>query len=203
MSTSGILLGASGPGHPQASVPQSALADIAAGLARVPRNVPLSEGHDPGAPRSIRLIATDDYDVWLITWPPGSEIGEHDHGPADNVTQVVAGTLVESTGTTHRTLRPGSSSTTSPHTSHRMWNASTEDTTTVHVYSPPLSAITYRPPAASAQELHPAGVLRRSGRPRGTARVATVRSRRAEASSALVSDTFVSAAVSAANPELG
>jgi len=46
---------------PSVSVSVEALAEIAAGLARIERSVPLIPHDDPTAPRSIRLIGTDAY----------------------------------------------------------------------------------------------------------------------------------------------
>src|ERR1039458_3892172 len=99
--------------HPSAALqssplPIESLEAIADGLARIDRIVPLAEGGDATAARSLRLIATTAYDVWLITWPPGSGIGWHDHGSSASVTRVVSGALVETLpDSSSITLRPG------------------------------------------------------------------------------------------------
>jgi hypothetical protein len=90
---------------PMPPIPVAALSDIAAGLAHIERIVPL-RGEDTHTPRSIRLIATPDYDVWLITWPPGSELGAHDHAGATSVIRLVQGSLVEDIGSQRRVLAP-------------------------------------------------------------------------------------------------
>ena len=133
-----------------------ALGDMAAGLATVERRVALLPEHDPSSPRSLRLIATDAYDVWLISWPAGSGLDEHDHATATGVLRLVHGLLVESVGDRRRQLRPGVSAVLPPYTAHRLSNPTTEEVTTIHVYTPPLAAVTYYRPTA-ATSLHPAG----------------------------------------------
>jgi quercetin dioxygenase-like cupin family protein len=149
------------------------LDDIAAGLACIDRRVPASRKADPTAPRSIRLIATANYDVWLITWPSGSEIGHHDHAEATSVIRIVSGSLLESVGPGHWALHPGTSVVTPPRTPHELRNADGTEATSLHVYSPPLTTVTYHPRRATS--LHPAGTAL-------PGRSTPVRSRRAEAS---------------------
>jgi len=148
---------------------------IAAGLACIQRRVSASPENNLVIPRSIRLIATAHYDVWLITWPPGSEIGQHDHAEATSVIRIVSGSLIESVGTGHSSLHPGNSVVTPPRTPHELRNAARTEATSLHVYSPPLTTVRYHP--RSTTSLHPAGT--------GVAgRSTPVRSRRAEASEA-------------------
>jgi mannose-6-phosphate isomerase-like protein (cupin superfamily) len=173
------------------AVPVDAMCDIAAGLAHIDRCVPPSPDRDEWTPRSLRLIATRDYDVWLITWPPGSEIGCHDHEGATSVVRLVSGSLVEFLGARRQTLHPGASVVTPPHTAHRLHNPQVVPATSLHVYSPPLTAVTYLDPGPS-MSLHPSN---RENRPaaggqvdrqtdRRTGRITPIRSRRAEATSA-------------------
>jgi hypothetical protein len=128
------------------ALPLDALADIAAGLARIDRSVPLS-GHSD-SPRSMRLIGTPAYDVWLISWPAGTGLSHHDHGGSTSVLQVVSGSLVEiqaggeGAGKTVL-LRPGCASTLAPPSFHELWNPGEGEATSVHVYSPPLEAVRY------------------------------------------------------------
>jgi quercetin dioxygenase-like cupin family protein len=135
--------------HPSAAfevgkLPIEALEAIADGLARVDRMVPEAEGADATAARSLRLIATAAYDVWLITWPSGSGIGWHDHSWSDSVTRVVSGALVEMLpDSSSITLRPGVSATLAARQSHELHNPYPTSATTVHVYSPPLSDMTF------------------------------------------------------------
>jgi mannose-6-phosphate isomerase-like protein (cupin superfamily) len=135
---------------------EEALVCIAAGLASVDRFVPGHEGGDYWSPRYIRLIATDAYDVWLITWPAHSGIDEHDHADATSVMRVVSGRITECTPTGSRLLGPDVSVVVPPHTPHRLRNESLDECTTVHVYSPSLEALKYGVSDLS-RVLHPAG----------------------------------------------
>jgi hypothetical protein len=56
---------------------------------------------------------------------------------------------------------------------HLLWNVDTTETTSLHVYSPPLAAVTYHDPT---QHLYPSGA-------KSIERTTPVRSRRAEATS--------------------
>jgi quercetin dioxygenase-like cupin family protein len=166
------------PDHaPHAPLAVEALDDIAAGLACIERRVPASPDSDPTTPRSIRLIATANYDVWLITWPPGSEIGHHDHAGSTSVIRIVRGSLIESVRAGHWALHPGASVVTPRCTSHQLWNAGSTEATSLHVYSPPLTTFTYRPRPSMSP--HPAGTA-------SPGQSTPVRSRRAEASEARV-----------------
>jgi quercetin dioxygenase-like cupin family protein len=138
------------------SLPGEALESIAAGLARVDRQVPTRDGDEPGAPRSVRLISTDAYDVWLITWPPGSGIDQHDHAGSASVLRVVIGSITECTASGVRQFGPGVSAVSPPRAVHRLRNDGPGDCTTLHVYSPPLEELTYQI-SDLARVLHPAG----------------------------------------------
>jgi quercetin dioxygenase-like cupin family protein len=118
-----------------------ALDDIAAGLARTERRVPAWPESERSTPRSIRLIATAAYEAWLTTWPPDSEIGHHDHADATSVTRLVSGSLIESAGSGHWVLHLGASVVTASYTTHALWNASSTEATSLHVYSPPLTSV--------------------------------------------------------------
>ncbi len=126
-----------------------ALRAIAAGLAQVLRPVPLG-AEDPSLPRSLRLLATASYDVWLITWPDGSGLEPHDHGGVRSVLHVIGGELVE-IGADYvdrhppraRILRQGDAVLAKPSFVHDLANRSGADATTLHVYSPPLAEISF------------------------------------------------------------
>lgn len=79
--------------RPTGSISFGALRAIALGLARVQEPVPL--GGDSANPRSVLLLATSFYEVWLITWPDGSGLPSHDHGETRSVMHVIDGELVE------------------------------------------------------------------------------------------------------------
>ena len=125
-----------------------AMRAIAAGLARVEQPLPADEAG--GGARSSRLIATAFYDVWLITWPDDSGLEPHGHGEVRSVLQVVDGELTEAYSdrvagveAAVRTLRRGSVTTAEPSVVHSLSNRSGAESTTLHVYSPPLVDVTF------------------------------------------------------------
>jgi len=125
-----------------------ALRAVAAGVARSQVALPLDD-HDLATARSLRLLATDFYDVWLVTWPPTSGRSFHGHGPVRSVLHVIEGELVEifsddgdARASGSRLLRRGESFCATPSFVHDLANHSGADTTTLHVYSPPLTALT-------------------------------------------------------------
>jgi uncharacterized RmlC-like cupin family protein len=98
--------------------------------------------------RSSRLLATASYDVWLITWPPNSGLGPHDHGEARSVIHIVDGELAEevadqlgSGGGRTRILRTGDSGQMEESVIHQIDNRSVREATSLHVYSPPLARV--------------------------------------------------------------
>jgi predicted metal-dependent enzyme (double-stranded beta helix superfamily) len=126
-----------------------ALRAIATGFAQVEPPVPLGVD-DPTTPRSVRLLATAYYDVWLITWPDGSGLEPHDHGGARSVLHVVDGQLVEIVADhvararpRARILRQGETVWAGPSIVHDLANRSGADATTLHVYSPPLAEVSF------------------------------------------------------------
>ncbi len=136
-------------GEPAGRLSSTALRAIVTGLARVQRSVPL-DGGDPGAARSVRLLATTFYDVWLITWPDGSGLAPHDHGGSRGVMQVVSGELLETVTDQVNQLVPvrqvlgaGDVTRTTPSAVHEIVNFSGSDATTIHAYSPPLADVAF------------------------------------------------------------
>jgi predicted metal-dependent enzyme (double-stranded beta helix superfamily) len=134
---------------PSGALPFEALRTIAAGFAQVQAPVPLDDG-DPAAPRSVRLLATASYDVWLITWPDGSGLEPHDHGGVRSVLHVVDGELVEIVADhvdrqppRARVLRQGDTVAAKPSFIHDLVNRSGADATSLHVYSPPLAEVSF------------------------------------------------------------
>ncbi len=116
-------------------------------MARVQSSVPIDAGTEQ--PRSIRLLATAFYDVWLVTWPADAGLEPHDHGDVRSVLHVVDGEVTEfyrdravRADPVARTLRRGVSVTSEPSIVHALANRSGRDATTLHVYSPPLVDVT-------------------------------------------------------------
>jgi quercetin dioxygenase-like cupin family protein len=130
------------------------LADIATGLASV---VDPGESIRPAAGRRRagiqappdevvreRLLATAGYDAWLVTWPPGAVLEEHDHDGSVGVVHVVSGTLVEEArglepdaAIERRQLPTGSCTAFGVDARHRLENVAGV-ALTVQVFSPPL-----------------------------------------------------------------
>ena len=95
-----------------------------------------------------RLLATDAYDAWLIRWPAGTSVGPHDHGGSAGAFTVVAGELVEivsdpSGSTRVMTLGPGAQRGFGPDLVHDVANAGPHAAISVHVYSPPITTMTW------------------------------------------------------------
>ena len=125
------------------------LLDIAAGLA-TGADLPALAAEPLASPEdrpSVRLLATDTYEAWLLRWPPSSSIEPHDHGDAHGAFVVVAGELIESRwyqSRRHgRRLRAGDSSVVRLGAVHDVAAAGIDAAYSVHVYSPPLRTMRF------------------------------------------------------------
>jgi quercetin dioxygenase-like cupin family protein len=118
---------------------------LAAGLRRS-----VDELADGVVRRWWRLVATETFDAWLIDWPEGTSVPRHDHDGAAASLCVVRGRLVETrfgpTGATFHTLQPGEVRRVAADASHEIANVATDPATSVHVYSPPLTAMGFYDP---------------------------------------------------------
>lgn len=136
-----------------------ALVDIALGLARAEDLWRAHVSHDPLSRTSVRLVATDAYEVWLLGWTDGQRVELHDHGGANAAFVVVEGELEEITlgfaGTTTKRLITGAVGTVPAGAIHDVVNTKPEAATSLHVYSNPLRTMTYydRDGAATYTEL--------------------------------------------------
>jgi quercetin dioxygenase-like cupin family protein len=97
-----------------------------------------------------RLWADPEFDIWLLSWLPGQLTGLHDHGDSAAAFTVVEGVLAETrieagrpVSFTHRT---GDIVWIAPGAVHDVHGAGTGPAVSVHVYSPPLSRMTYYDP---------------------------------------------------------
>jgi hypothetical protein len=97
-----------------------------------------------------RLLSTDLLDAWLIAWGPSSFLGLHDHGGSSGAIAVVRGSLVEiSTDLASRPalrtahLTTGSVKSFGGLQVHEVWNPNIAVAVSAHVYSPPLSAMSF------------------------------------------------------------
>jgi hypothetical protein len=135
------------------------LADIAAGLASSFKTEAGAEAR--GAFEEIewqggelrrfaRLLHTPAYEAWLIAWDAAADLELHDHGGSQGAFHVVEGVLVEAYTDLAdplplRTLPVGTGEERQvPVTRvHRVWNPWPGRAVSVHVYSPPLSSMTF------------------------------------------------------------
>ncbi len=103
--------------------------------------------HDPFATTRQRteLISTPELHAWLITWPPGSSSGWHDHGLASGAFTSIAGRLTEYSWNAGRYVRSigirDSWAFSSRHI-HDVRNNGLVAATSVHAYSPLLTTMT-------------------------------------------------------------
>lgn len=133
---------------PGRGVAEEVLAGIASGLAAT-----VTAGELPPATagrRYVRLLQTPAYDAWLVEWGPGSDLDLHDHGGSASAYHVVTGVLLEQFASLARrrpvetfAFGPGHVRLVPPEVAHRVWNPGPLPALSVHVYSPPLSSMTY------------------------------------------------------------
>jgi predicted metal-dependent enzyme (double-stranded beta helix superfamily) len=109
--------------------------------------------HDAAERWSLRLAVAADHDVWLIGWAPGQGVELHDHAGSSGAFVVVGGELVEQAAGREnvaplgrRGLTAGMALAFGPGHIHRVANESTEPATSIHLYSPPLSAMDFYVP---------------------------------------------------------
>lgn len=125
-------------------LPTRLLADIAAGIAQAPGAWEGLVCHDPAKRRPVRLVATEAYEVWVIGWTEGQQVRPHDHGGSSAAVLVVEGELVEVTLLgSRRRLVAGQVHLLGPRVVHDVVNRDTVPATSIHVYSPPLTTMTY------------------------------------------------------------
>ncbi|KRF12703.1 cysteine dioxygenase [Nocardioides sp. Soil796] len=109
--------------------------------------------HDPNATERqwTELVSTDDFQLWLISWPPGSRTGWHDHGDASGAFTTISGELTEHSVIEHglgksgqevRRLGIGEAWAFSANHVHDVVNLGDRPALSVHAYSPRLAAMT-------------------------------------------------------------
>lgn len=123
------------------------LVAIAQGLAQAEGLWRSHVSHDPLSRTSVRLVATEAYEVWLLGWTDGQRVELHDHGGANAAFVVLEGVLEEITlgfaGTTTKRLGPGAIGTVPAGVIHDVVNTEPQVATSLHVYSNPLRTMTY------------------------------------------------------------
>jgi len=132
-------------------LPAHVLADIAGGFAAATPLWTELVRHDPDGRRPVRLIATERYEVWVIGWTTGQNVRVHDHGDSTGAFIVTEGELTEvlpggaggAGGAVERVLGTGRLRHLALGTVHDVVNRSVHPATSIHVYSPPLTSMTY------------------------------------------------------------
>ena len=100
------------------------------------------------------LLATEDFEAWLLGWPVGEGIQLHDHGSSSGALIVVEGTLTETyvdaaewarrgARLHHRLLPTGDFVAFGPDHIHDVVNGGDRQALSIHVYSPRLRSMTF------------------------------------------------------------
>jgi hypothetical protein len=129
-------------------LPPDVLADLASRAGRRLTRFDPNPVAAPGGRWHVRLRVTDHYDVWLIGWGVDSRVELHDHGDSAGAISVVHGTLVEHTprpagGFRFYAITTGDLHTFDAGLRHDVLNEGPDAAMSVHVYSPPLTSMTY------------------------------------------------------------
>lgn len=101
--------------------------------------------HDPQERTWIRLLATEDYELWLISWPPGAATDWHDHGSSSGAFTVLDGRLTEHAfdgGLQLIDLAVGDGKAFGAGYAHDVRNATDRPALSLHAYSPRLTTMT-------------------------------------------------------------
>lgn len=98
------------------------------------------------------MVASKDFEAWVIAWPPGGAIDLHDHGDASGAVVVTRGELVETVVAQRaddrveidtNALSPGRSVSFCGAHVHDIVNLGTTPALSVHVYAPRLTTMTF------------------------------------------------------------
>ena len=126
------------------------IAEIAAAIARTitvtSDRWPRRPAEHPTDRTGVRVLTTEQYDVWLLRWLTGTGVTPHDHGESMGAFCVVRGSLLEVRwehgGRTARTIDPTQTLTIGRGIVHDVIGAA-DGSLSVHVYSPPLSRMNF------------------------------------------------------------
>jgi predicted metal-dependent enzyme (double-stranded beta helix superfamily) len=94
-----------------------------------------------------RLVLTEQYEVWLLSWLPGQQTGFHDHGPSAGAFAIALGRLRERAAPAGRadaiakTVLRGAVRSFGPDYIHDVRNDSAQPAVSIHAYSPPLTSM--------------------------------------------------------------
>ena len=125
----------------------SFLLGIAEGIAGSPLWHDLAEP-GPDGRSAVRIVRAECYEVWVLGWWPGQSVELHDHGDSHAAFTVVEGGLVEVTarprgGIDRLELTVGDSRIVPAGTRHDVLNLAGGPATSIHVYSPQLTSMTF------------------------------------------------------------
>jgi len=104
---------------------------------------------DPDVRWSLPLHRSSSCDVWLLAWERGQDTDWHDHGGSSGSFAVAEGALLEQYRVpsgrrlARRRLAPGAAVAFGPGHVHDVGHGGEGSATSIHAYSPPLSAMTY------------------------------------------------------------
>jgi rhodanese-related sulfurtransferase/predicted metal-dependent enzyme (double-stranded beta helix superfamily) len=105
--------------------------------------------HDPDVRWYLPLHRSNSCDVWLLAWERGQDTDWHDHGGSSGAFAVAEGSLLEQYRVpsgrrlARRRLPLGEAVSFGPGHVHDVAHGGEGSSTSIHAYSPPLSAMTY------------------------------------------------------------
>ena len=105
--------------------------------------------HDPDVRWYLPLHRSNSCDVWLLAWERGQDTDWHDHGGSSASFAVAEGSLLEQYRVpsgrrlARRRLAVGGAVAFGPGHVHDVAHGGESSSTSIHAYSPPLSAMTY------------------------------------------------------------
>lgn len=125
------------------------LQTIAEGLARTAHWWPAEDGPTRGG--CDLMVVSEDFEAWVVAWPPGGVIELHDHGEAIGAVVVAKGELVATSvsgvgdvfETDAAVLGTGSSMSFGAGHAHDIRNVTADPAISVHVYAPRLTSATF------------------------------------------------------------
>jgi len=102
--------------------------------------------HHHSERRWVELDSSPYLQIWLLSWPAGTETGWHDHGESAGAFLTVSGSLKEQTSHGHRrverTLVTGEGRSFAEGHIHDVSNVSAQTALSVHLYTPRLTSMT-------------------------------------------------------------
>jgi hypothetical protein len=121
--------------------------------------------HQSAERRWVELDSSPYLQIWLLSWPVGTDTGWHDHGESAGAFLTVAGTLCEQTlpgrRRVDRTLVAGEGRSFGPNHVHNVVNIGPGVALSVHLYTPRLASTTryaVTPAGLQPTGIDPAGV---------------------------------------------